>query len=106
MAFSPSKLQALLSRQTYDNVVSIHGSESQCSGLFLSCLSQVKYQDKEVIVREGTEANTFYIILKGEVIQCQIVRTNSYLNLILYQPVCVYALILSSSHVCFPLRSW
>lgn len=29
--------------------------------------SQVKYQDKDVIVREGAEANTFYIILKGEV---------------------------------------
>lgn len=28
---------------------------------------QVKYQDKDVIVREGAEANTFYIILKGEV---------------------------------------
>lgn len=28
---------------------------------------QVKYQDKDVIVREGAEADTFYIILKGEV---------------------------------------
>nr|XP_019953057.1 PREDICTED: cGMP-dependent protein kinase 1-like [Paralichthys olivaceus] len=28
----------------------------------------VKYQDKDVIVREGAEANTFYIILKGEVL--------------------------------------
>lgn len=34
------------------------------SHLFL----QVKYQDKDVIVREGAEANTFYIILKGEVL--------------------------------------
>lgn len=34
------------------------------SHLFL----QVKYQDKDVIVSEGAEANTFYIILKGEVI--------------------------------------
>lgn len=31
------------------------------------CPLQVKYQDKDVIVREGAEANTFYIILKGEV---------------------------------------
>lgn len=28
---------------------------------------QVKYQDKDIIVREGAEADTFYIILKGEV---------------------------------------
>lgn len=28
---------------------------------------QVKYQDRDVIVREGAEADTFYIILKGEV---------------------------------------
>lgn len=35
---------------------------------FFFSLLQVKYQDKDVIVREGAEANTFYIILKGEVI--------------------------------------
>lgn len=33
----------------------------------LFCVFQVKYQDKDVIVREGAEANSFYIILKGEV---------------------------------------
>lgn len=38
----------------------------------MSRLPQVKYQDKDVIVREGAEANAFYIILKGEV-QCSIV---------------------------------
>lgn len=37
-------------------------------------LLQVKYQDKDVIVREGAEANTFYIILKGEVILFNITR--------------------------------
>ncbi|XP_039981661.1 cGMP-dependent protein kinase 1 [Xiphias gladius] len=34
----------------------------------IDSMEEVKYQDKEVIVREGTEANTFYIILKGEVL--------------------------------------
>ncbi|XP_039637114.1 cGMP-dependent protein kinase 2 [Perca fluviatilis] len=34
----------------------------------LDSMEEVKYQDKDVIVREGTEANTFYIILKGEVL--------------------------------------
>lgn len=42
----------------------------------------MKYQDKDVIVREGSEGNTFYIILKGEVIWYHTVCTNSYLNLI------------------------
>ena len=37
--------------------------------VLLSITLQVKYQDKDVIVREGAEANTFYIILKGEVTQ-------------------------------------
>lgn len=37
--------------------------------VLLSITPQVKYQDKDVIVREGAEANTFYIILKGEVTQ-------------------------------------
>lgn len=37
-------------------------------------LLQVKYQDKDVIVREGAEANTFYIILKGEVILFNVTR--------------------------------
>lgn len=31
--------------------------------------SQVKFQEDEVIVREGAEGDTFYIILKGEVRQ-------------------------------------
>ncbi|XP_062267162.1 cGMP-dependent protein kinase 1 [Platichthys flesus] len=34
----------------------------------LDSMDEVKYQDKDVIVREGAEANTFYIILKGEVL--------------------------------------
>ncbi|XP_028253129.1 cGMP-dependent protein kinase 2 [Parambassis ranga] len=34
----------------------------------IDSMEEAKYQDKEVIVREGAEANTFYIILKGEVL--------------------------------------
>ncbi|XP_045916763.1 cGMP-dependent protein kinase 1 [Micropterus dolomieu] len=34
----------------------------------IDSMEEVKYQDKDIIVREGTEANTFYIILKGEVL--------------------------------------
>ncbi|XP_007552925.1 cGMP-dependent protein kinase 2 [Poecilia formosa] len=34
----------------------------------IDSMEEVKFQDKEVIVREGTEGNTFYIILKGEVL--------------------------------------
>ncbi|XP_070843194.1 cGMP-dependent protein kinase 2 [Chaetodon trifascialis] len=34
----------------------------------IDSMEEVKYQDKEVIVREGAEAHTFYIILKGEVL--------------------------------------
>uniref|UniRef100_H3DG25 Protein kinase cGMP-dependent 3 n=1 Tax=Tetraodon nigroviridis TaxID=99883 RepID=H3DG25_TETNG len=34
----------------------------------IDSMEEVKYQDKDVIVREGAEANTFYIILKGEVL--------------------------------------
>ncbi|XP_011490241.1 cGMP-dependent protein kinase 2 isoform X1 [Oryzias latipes] len=34
----------------------------------IDSMEEVKYQDKEVIVREGAEANSFYIILKGEVL--------------------------------------
>ncbi|XP_032440390.1 cGMP-dependent protein kinase 2 [Xiphophorus hellerii] len=34
----------------------------------IDSMEEVKFQDKEVIVREGTEGNTFYIILKGEVV--------------------------------------
>lgn len=30
---------------------------------------KVKFQNNEVIVREGAEGSTFYIILKGEVIE-------------------------------------
>ncbi|XP_036406521.1 cGMP-dependent protein kinase 1 [Megalops cyprinoides] len=33
----------------------------------IDSMEEVKFQNKEVIVREGTEGNTFYIILKGEV---------------------------------------
>lgn len=33
----------------------------------MCCFFQVKYQNNDVIVREGAEGNTFYIILKGEV---------------------------------------
>lgn len=41
---------------------------------------QVKYQDKDVIVREGAEADTFYIILKGEVRLLKDVRTETHIN--------------------------
>ncbi|XP_029903313.1 cGMP-dependent protein kinase 1 [Myripristis murdjan] len=34
----------------------------------IDSMEEVKYQDKDVIVREGAEADTFYIILKGEVL--------------------------------------
>nr|XP_020443593.1 cGMP-dependent protein kinase 2-like [Monopterus albus] len=34
----------------------------------IDSMEEVKYQDKDVIVQEGTEGNTFYIILKGEVL--------------------------------------
>ncbi|CAN9507460.1 unnamed protein product [Ophioblennius macclurei] len=34
----------------------------------IDSMEEVKYQDKDVIVREGAEGNTFYIILKGEVL--------------------------------------
>ncbi|KAM4712506.1 cGMP-dependent protein kinase 2 [Anableps anableps] len=34
----------------------------------IDSMEEVKFQDKEAIVREGTEGNTFYIILKGEVL--------------------------------------
>ncbi|XP_035276952.1 cGMP-dependent protein kinase 1 [Anguilla rostrata] len=33
----------------------------------IDSMEEVKFQNKDVIVREGTEGNTFYIILKGEV---------------------------------------
>lgn len=36
----------------------------------------MKYQDKDVIVREGTEGNTFYIILKGEVVEWTLLLHN------------------------------
>ncbi|XP_029966955.1 cGMP-dependent protein kinase 2 [Salarias fasciatus] len=34
----------------------------------IDSMEEIKYQDKDVIVREGAEGNTFYIILKGEVL--------------------------------------
>ncbi|KAJ0060913.1 hypothetical protein NL108_001766, partial [Boleophthalmus pectinirostris] len=34
----------------------------------IDSMEEVKYQDKDVIVREGAEGNAFYIILKGEVL--------------------------------------
>lgn len=34
----------------------------------IDSMEEVKYQDKDAIVREGTEGNAFYIILKGEVL--------------------------------------
>ncbi|MEQ2277164.1 hypothetical protein XENORESO_021160, partial [Xenotaenia resolanae] len=34
----------------------------------IDSMEEVKFQDKDDIVREGTEGNTFYIILKGEVL--------------------------------------
>lgn len=34
----------------------------------IDSMEEVKYQDKDIIVREGAEGNVFYIILKGEVL--------------------------------------
>ncbi|KAK7907826.1 hypothetical protein WMY93_016438 [Mugilogobius chulae] len=34
----------------------------------IDSMEEVKYQDKDIIVREGAEGNAFYIILKGEVL--------------------------------------
>ncbi|XP_073790013.1 cGMP-dependent protein kinase 1 isoform X2 [Danio rerio] len=34
----------------------------------IDSMEEVRFQDNEVIVREGAEGNTFYIILKGEVL--------------------------------------
>ncbi|CAL8394173.1 unnamed protein product [Arctogadus glacialis] len=34
----------------------------------IDSMEEVKFQDKDTIVREGAEGNTFYIILKGEVL--------------------------------------
>lgn len=48
---------------------------------------QVKYQDKDVIVREGAEGNTFYIILKGEVSLFDIPRYALWTFLL---PLCVF----------------
>ncbi|XP_041832043.1 cGMP-dependent protein kinase 2 [Melanotaenia boesemani] len=44
-----------------------HLNDMQLSRI-IDSMEEVKYQDKDVIVREGTEGNTFYIILKGEVL--------------------------------------
>lgn len=50
----------------FEKYVLVNGINPYCLNVFSSVL-QVKYQDNDVIVREGAEANTFYIILKGEV---------------------------------------
>lgn len=47
----------------------------------------MKYQDKDVIVQEGTQGNTFYIILKGEVKQCHACEFN------VMSVYCVFAII-------------
>ncbi|KAL0967828.1 hypothetical protein UPYG_G00257730 [Umbra pygmaea] len=41
-------------------------TSSQLSKI-IDSMEEVKYQNNDVIVREGEEGNTFYIILKGEV---------------------------------------
>nr|XP_015194556.1 PREDICTED: cGMP-dependent protein kinase 1-like isoform X3 [Lepisosteus oculatus] len=41
-------------------------SDAQLSKI-IDSMEECKFQNNEVIVREGTEGNTFYIILKGEV---------------------------------------
>ncbi|MBN3304341.1 KGP1 kinase, partial [Amia calva] len=41
-------------------------SDTQLSKI-IDSMEECKFQDNEVIVREGAEGNTFYIILKGEV---------------------------------------
>lgn len=45
----------------------------------------MKYQDKDVIVREGAEANTFYIILKGEVILINIKGGSYYVHKLIFK---------------------
>ncbi|XP_026174393.1 cGMP-dependent protein kinase 2 [Mastacembelus armatus] len=42
----------------------------------IDSMEEVKYQDEDVIVQEGTEGNTFYIILKGEVLVTKNVNGN------------------------------
>ncbi|KAL7872507.1 hypothetical protein SRHO_G00074900 [Serrasalmus rhombeus] len=42
-------------------------NEEQLSNI-IDSMEEVKFQDNEVIVREGAEGDTFYIILKGEVL--------------------------------------
>ncbi|XP_017580642.1 cGMP-dependent protein kinase 1 [Pygocentrus nattereri] len=42
-------------------------NEEQLSNI-IDSMEEVKFQDTEVIVREGAEGDTFYIILKGEVL--------------------------------------
>lgn len=64
--------------------------------MFSFLLLQVKYQDKDVIVQEGTEGNTFYIILKGEVRQCRMC-TNAHRNVLLHRPACVFFVYMHSS---------
>lgn len=60
---------------------------------------QVKYQDKDIIVREGAEADTFYIILKGEV------RLRPLLKRIRI-PLKPTLILPSSYALLLPLRSW
>lgn len=45
--------------------------------------TQVKFQDNEVIVREGAEGDTFYIILKGEVREGRVKCNTVFLLLLL-----------------------
>lgn len=61
----------------------------------------MKYQDKAVIVREGAEGDTFYIILKGEVTSLHIVWTHS-----LNQGVHIYCLYIYVPMCVFPPRYW
>lgn len=44
------------------------------------CLVQMKFQNNDVIVREGSEGNTFYIILKGKVEKNRLVSSNVHSN--------------------------
>lgn len=64
------------------------------------CTIQVKYQDKDVIVREGAEANTFYIILKGEVkhrlISKLCVQYSEHIDALIHSPSLPRSLLLPS----------
>uniref|UniRef100_A0A4W5JV48 Protein kinase cGMP-dependent 3 n=1 Tax=Hucho hucho TaxID=62062 RepID=A0A4W5JV48_9TELE len=59
-------------------------NDSQLSKI-IDSMEEVKYQNNDVIVREGAEGNTFYIILKGEV-YCVTVVCSTISSTVLEEP--------------------